>query len=105
MFVTGKWEDGEDAETQLAADMDDSDDEEIYGDFEDLETGEKHSAADKEGEGEGMQADFFLAADTPLFFRLFVFALPLLVLPKSRFLETGDKHPAEDKEEGEGEGV
>ncbi|XP_071482980.1 ribosome biogenesis protein BMS1 homolog [Diadema antillarum] len=35
-FVTGKWEEGEDAKTLL--DQDD----ELYGDFEDLETGEVH---------------------------------------------------------------
>ncbi|XP_059180784.1 ribosome biogenesis protein BMS1 homolog [Centropristis striata] len=35
-FVTGKWEDGQDAATLL------KEDEELYGDFEDLETGEVH---------------------------------------------------------------
>ncbi|XP_077998767.1 ribosome biogenesis protein BMS1 homolog [Glandiceps talaboti] len=35
-FVTGKWDENEDAEKLLA------DDDEVYGDFEDLETGEKH---------------------------------------------------------------
>ncbi|XP_076005774.1 ribosome biogenesis protein BMS1 homolog [Genypterus blacodes] len=35
-FVTGKWEEGEDAATLLKKD------EELYGDFEDLETGEVH---------------------------------------------------------------
>ncbi|XP_006816551.1 ribosome biogenesis protein BMS1 homolog [Saccoglossus kowalevskii] len=35
-FVTGKWENDKDAEKMLAQD------DEIYGDFEDLETGEKH---------------------------------------------------------------
>ncbi|XP_040922941.1 ribosome biogenesis protein BMS1 homolog isoform X2 [Toxotes jaculatrix] len=35
-FVTGKWEDGQDAATLLKQD------EELYGDFEDLETGEIH---------------------------------------------------------------
>ncbi|XP_028287670.1 LOW QUALITY PROTEIN: ribosome biogenesis protein BMS1 homolog [Parambassis ranga] len=35
-FVTGKWEDGQDAATLL------KEDEEMYGDFEDLETGEIH---------------------------------------------------------------
>ncbi|XP_062298363.1 ribosome biogenesis protein BMS1 homolog isoform X2 [Scomber scombrus] len=35
-FVTGKWEEGEDAATLL------KEDEELYGDFEDLETGEVH---------------------------------------------------------------
>ncbi|XP_053270057.1 ribosome biogenesis protein BMS1 homolog [Pleuronectes platessa] len=51
-FVTGKWEEGQDAATRL------KEDEELYGDFEDLETGEVHKGpkeqqdqADK-GEGE-----------------------------------------------------
>uniref|UniRef100_A0A667ZBR4 BMS1 ribosome biogenesis factor n=1 Tax=Myripristis murdjan TaxID=586833 RepID=A0A667ZBR4_9TELE len=35
-FVTGKWEEGQDAATLL------KEDEELYGDFEDLETGEVH---------------------------------------------------------------
>lgn len=41
-FVTGKWKDSEDAEELLK--LDDMDDEELYGDFEDLETNEKHQA-------------------------------------------------------------
>ncbi|XP_067203933.1 ribosome biogenesis protein BMS1 homolog [Linepithema humile] len=53
-FVTGKWKETEDAEELLKLDN-----EELYGDFEDLETGEKHKAegtapkeltADKEDE-------------------------------------------------------
>ncbi|XP_018352331.1 PREDICTED: ribosome biogenesis protein BMS1 homolog [Trachymyrmex septentrionalis] len=36
-FVTGKWKESEDAEELLKLD-----DEDLYGDFEDLETGEKH---------------------------------------------------------------
>lgn len=44
-FVTGKWKESEDAEELLK--LDDLDDEEVYGDFEDLETGEKHKAEDK----------------------------------------------------------
>ena len=36
-FVTGKWKESEDAEELLK--MDDEDDD-VYGDFEDLETGE-----------------------------------------------------------------
>ncbi|XP_076381090.1 ribosome biogenesis protein BMS1 homolog [Megalopta genalis] len=38
-FVTGKWKESEDAEELLK--LDDLDDD-VYGDFEDLETGEKH---------------------------------------------------------------
>uniref|UniRef100_A0A3P9MEK9 BMS1 ribosome biogenesis factor n=1 Tax=Oryzias latipes TaxID=8090 RepID=A0A3P9MEK9_ORYLA len=37
-FVTGKWDDGQDAATLLKQD------EELYGDFEDLETGEVHKS-------------------------------------------------------------
>ncbi|EFN64487.1 Ribosome biogenesis protein BMS1-like protein [Camponotus floridanus] len=40
-FVTGKWKESEDAEELLKLD-----DEALYGDFEDLETGEKHKAED-----------------------------------------------------------
>ncbi|XP_043485918.1 ribosome biogenesis protein BMS1 homolog, partial [Polistes fuscatus] len=45
-FVTGKWKESEDAEELLK--LDDMDDNEIYGDFEDLETGEKHKADDSQ---------------------------------------------------------
>lgn len=41
-FVTGKWKESEDAEELLK--LDDMNDEELYGDFEDMETGEKHDA-------------------------------------------------------------
>ena len=44
-FVTGKWSNSEDA-AKLLAKEDDNSDEEIYGDFEDLETGDKHSNDD-----------------------------------------------------------
>lgn len=40
-FVTGKWKESEDAEELLKLDN-----ENLYGDFEDLETGEKHKAED-----------------------------------------------------------
>lgn len=50
-FVTGKWKDTEDANELLkldeAADLSDNDSE-IYGDFEDLETGEKHVHKEEE---------------------------------------------------------
>ncbi|OAD47009.1 Ribosome biogenesis protein bms1 [Eufriesea mexicana] len=39
-FVTGKWKESEDAEELLK--LDDINDEELYGDFEDLEAGKKH---------------------------------------------------------------
>ena len=41
-FVTGKWKESEDAEELLK--LDDLNDEDVYGDFEDLETGEKFEA-------------------------------------------------------------
>ena len=44
-FVTGKWKGDEDAEELLK--LDDDDDEEVDGDFEDLETGEVHKAEGK----------------------------------------------------------
>ncbi|KAK0172180.1 hypothetical protein PV328_005529 [Microctonus aethiopoides] len=49
-FVTGKWKESEDAEELLKLDdlRDDDDDEEVFGDFEDLETGEKVKANPQE---------------------------------------------------------
>lgn len=41
-FVTGKWRESEDAQELLRLDEMSDDDSEVYGDFEDLETGEKH---------------------------------------------------------------
>ncbi|XP_036338167.1 ribosome biogenesis protein BMS1 homolog [Rhagoletis pomonella] len=41
-FVTGKWKASEDAETLLRLDDLSDAESEVYGDFEDLETGEKH---------------------------------------------------------------
>ncbi|PNF19889.1 hypothetical protein B7P43_G12284 [Cryptotermes secundus] len=41
-FVTGKWKESEDAAELLQLDDDSS--EEVFGDFEDLETGEKHTS-------------------------------------------------------------
>lgn len=43
-FVTGKWKGSEDAEQLLALDDMSDGDSEVYGDFEDLETGEKFDA-------------------------------------------------------------
>ena len=43
-FVTGKWKGSEDAEELLK--LDDDDNEEVFGDFEDLETGESHKEGD-----------------------------------------------------------
>lgn len=49
-FVTGKWKDSEDADELLklddAPDLSDAESE-VFGDFEDLETGEKHEAPKK----------------------------------------------------------
>ncbi|XP_024153921.1 ribosome biogenesis protein BMS1 homolog [Oryzias melastigma] len=51
-FVTGKWEEGQDAATLL------KEDEELYGDFEDLETGEVHkSQSGQEGVAEKTDSD------------------------------------------------
>nr|CAD7446822.1 unnamed protein product [Timema bartmani] len=44
-FVTGHWKHSEDAATLLK--LDEASDDEMFGDFEDLETGEKHIAGDK----------------------------------------------------------
>ncbi|KAK5648319.1 hypothetical protein RI129_003211 [Pyrocoelia pectoralis] len=55
-FVTGAWKDTEDAEQLLklddAEDLD-SESSEIFGDFEDLETGEKHISSESERPNEG----------------------------------------------------
>ncbi|KFB52932.1 hypothetical protein ZHAS_00021216 [Anopheles sinensis] len=51
-FVTGKWKASEDAEELLKLDDMSDGDSEVYGDFEDLETGEKHEASKPSGEGE-----------------------------------------------------
>lgn len=55
-FVTGKWGADSDAATLLArhdaalrGELEEEEDEELYGDFEDLETGEKHTAVGEEG--------------------------------------------------------
>ncbi|XP_076182699.1 ribosome biogenesis protein BMS1 homolog [Ptiloglossa arizonensis] len=53
-FVTGKWKESEDAKKLL--ELDDLDDEDLYGDFEDLETGEKHETnAPKESTKDEME--------------------------------------------------
>lgn len=51
-FVTGKWKASEDAENLLKLDDMSDADSEVYGDFEDLETGEQHSGKPKEEEEE-----------------------------------------------------
>lgn len=59
-FVTGKWKDSEDAAELLklddAPDLSDSGSE-IFGDFEDLETGEKHEAPPKKRKLEETEPD------------------------------------------------
>lgn len=52
-FVTGKWKSSEDAEKLLALDDMSDDDSEVFGDFEDLETGEKFDGKEKEEAGDG----------------------------------------------------
>ena len=54
-FVTGKWKKSEDAEELLRLD-DASDDDELYGDFEDLETGQKFSGKEDD-KTKGKEAD------------------------------------------------
>lgn len=44
--MTGKWSDSEDAETLLKLDSDD-----VYGDFEDLESGKKFEADEDDDSG------------------------------------------------------
>ncbi|KAK2565041.1 Ribosome biogenesis protein BMS1-like protein [Acropora cervicornis] len=58
-FVTGKWKASEDAQTLLRED-DQLEDEEMYGDFEDLETGEVRKAkhkGDSESDDKGEESD------------------------------------------------
>uniref|UniRef100_A0A1A7YMN0 BMS1-like, ribosome assembly protein n=1 Tax=Iconisemion striatum TaxID=60296 RepID=A0A1A7YMN0_9TELE len=50
-FVTGKWEEGQDAATLLKQD------DELYGDFEDLETGQVHKSQTAEQEEENSESD------------------------------------------------
>lgn len=56
-FVTGKWKASEDAEELLRLDDLSDDDSEIYGDFEDLETGEKHAGKKSEAEDGEKEAE------------------------------------------------
>ncbi|KAH8268743.1 hypothetical protein KR018_000570 [Drosophila ironensis] len=57
-FVTGKWKASEDAENLLKMDDMSDADSEVYGDFEDLETGEQVSGKPKEAaESEGKAED------------------------------------------------
>ncbi|XP_034481743.1 ribosome biogenesis protein BMS1 homolog [Drosophila innubila] len=59
-FVTGKWKASEDAENLLKLDDMSDADSEVYGDFEDLETGEQHSGKPKEEQ----QEEETVASDT-----------------------------------------
>lgn len=52
-FVTGKWKASEDAENLLKLDDMSDADSEVYGDFEDLETGEKQSGKPEESKPAG----------------------------------------------------
>lgn len=49
--MTGKWKSSEDADELLRLDdMSDADDDDMFGDYEDLETGKKHIAKGKPNE-------------------------------------------------------
>ena len=52
--MTGEWKEGENAETLLK--MDDED-EDLYGDFEDLETGKKYKAPEKQEDSKEDKVD------------------------------------------------
>ncbi|XP_059614390.1 ribosome biogenesis protein BMS1 homolog [Phlebotomus argentipes] len=54
-FVTGKWKASEDAEELLKLDDLSDDGSEVYGDFEDLETGEKHEQPQEDEKSEVSQ--------------------------------------------------
>ncbi|XP_034103406.1 ribosome biogenesis protein BMS1 homolog [Drosophila albomicans] len=56
-FVTGKWKASEDAENLLKLDDMSDADSEVYGDFEDLETGEQHSGKPKDEAAEGSEEE------------------------------------------------
>lgn len=65
-FVTGKWKASEDAENLLKLDDMSDAESEVYGDFEDLETGEQHSGkpkAEKEADGEVVTAPDITASN------------------------------------------
>lgn len=52
-FVTGKWKQSEDAEELLRLDDASDGDDEMFGDFEDLETGQKFIGSKKDNELDG----------------------------------------------------
>lgn len=56
-FVTGKWKESEDAEELLRLDDASDGDEELFGDFEDLETGQKFTAPQNENGSSTENAD------------------------------------------------
>lgn len=55
-FVTGKWDEDEDAAAQLKR-LKEEDEESVYGDFEDLETGEVHQAPAEDAEDDADEAE------------------------------------------------
>ncbi|EDW79403.1 uncharacterized protein Dwil_GK20458 [Drosophila willistoni] len=61
-FVTGKWKASEDAETLLRLDDMSDAESEVYGDFEDLETGEQHKGKPKDDGEEGQTEEPATAA-------------------------------------------
>lgn len=56
-FVTGKWKSSEDAEKLLALDDMSDNDSEVFGDFEDLETGQKFAGEGKEEDEDDKSSD------------------------------------------------
>ncbi|KAM8710652.1 hypothetical protein ACLKA7_017301 [Drosophila subpalustris] len=56
-FVTGKWKASEDAENLLKLDDMSDADSEAYGDFEDLETGERHSGKPEEEQAAALDSN------------------------------------------------
>ena len=56
-FVTGEWKESENASALLAMDDDGMDSDELDGDFEDMETGEKHQGTAGAEPGAGSEQE------------------------------------------------
>ena len=56
-FVTGEWKESENASTLLAMDDAGLDSDELDGDFEDMETGERHEGTLADGDGDGEEEE------------------------------------------------
>ncbi|XP_053953734.1 ribosome biogenesis protein BMS1 homolog [Anastrepha ludens] len=65
-FVTGKWKASEDAETLLRLDDLSDAESEVFGDFEDLETGQKHSGANQIQESDSKETMVDMTSDGKL---------------------------------------